>query len=354
MNHWGFEPDFENLKTVLKGGRGYRVPNAELVIDREIKEALLGRSVESVADEVEFRYQAGYDYVWLSVGMIDPAGTVNKEFVADSDDRHVAGKDTRVWAEEHGGIIGEEKDLESLSWPDPQALDYSPFEQAAAALKPGMKVIAVLGKIFTAAWELLGFTRFCELVYTHPGFIDTLIERIGMIQVEVCRRLVEREEVGAFWIPDDVAFRSGTMMAPQWLSSRIFPHYRRMAGICRQADKPIIYHSDGDLSSMIDTIVETGFDALHPIEPESMDIYALRGRIGKRLCLVGNICVNTLSIGSREEIRALVGDRIERLGHEGAYCVGSSNSVPNYVPFESYKLMLQTSAELGHCPAAPR
>jgi uroporphyrinogen decarboxylase len=161
---------------------------------------------------------------------------------------------------------------------------------------------------------------------------------------------VGREEVGAFWIPDDIAFRSGTLLAPRWFAERIFPYYRRMAQGCRQADKPIIYHSDGDLSAMIDTIRQTGFHALHPIEPESMDIYALRRQVGKKLCLVGNICVNTLSIGSPEQIRALVKDRIERLGHGGAYCVGSSNSVPNYVPVGNYRLMLETSAEFAPCP----
>ncbi|UCF97069.1 MAG: hypothetical protein JSV89_18130 [Spirochaetaceae bacterium] len=350
MNRYGFEADFENLKTVLKGGRGHRVPNAELVIDREIKETFLGKSVESVADEIEFRYQAGYDYLWLSVGMIDPAGTVNKDFLPDDEHKHFAGKDARVWADEQGGIIEEERDLDALSWPDPDILDYSPFSEAAAHLRPGMKVIAVLGKIFTAAWELLGFARFCELVCTDPKFIDLLIERIGTIQVEVFMRLVTRPEVGAFWIPDDIAFRSGTLLAPQWLRTRIFPFYRQMAAASRQADKPIIYHSDGDLTTMIDTILETGFHALHPIEPESMDIYALRKRVGKRICLVGNICVNTLSIGSPEEIRTLVRERIESLGYDGAYCVGSSNSVPNYVPFENYRLMLETSAEFSRCP----
>jgi len=350
MNRYGFEPDFENLEAVLKGGRGYRVPIAELVIDGEIKESFLGRSVETVAEEIEFRYQAGYDYIWLSVGMIDPAGTVNKDFLPDGEDKHFAGKDARVWADEQAGVIRQEKDLDALSWPDPETLDYSPFSEAAAALKPGMKVIAVLGKIFTAAWELMGFARFCELVYTQPKLIDALIERIGTVQVGVFERLVQREEVGAFWIPDDIAFRSGTLMAPQWFTERIFPYYRRMAEGCRQADKPIIYHSDGDLSSMIETILKTGFHALHPIEPESMDIYALRKKVEKRLCLVGNVCVNTLAIGSREEIIALVRDRIEHLGYDGAYCVGSSNSVPNYVPAENYRLMLETSSRLGCCP----
>ena len=101
---------------------------------------------------------------------------------------------------------------------------------------------------------------------------------------------------------------------------------------------------------MIETIIDTGFNALHPIEPESMDIYDLRGRVGKRLCLLGNIRVHTLSTASPGVVRELVSDRILNLGREGAYCVGSSNSIPNYVPLANYKAMLATSAELAANP----
>jgi len=36
MDWPAFEPDFENLVHVLRGGVGWRVPTAELVIDTEL------------------------------------------------------------------------------------------------------------------------------------------------------------------------------------------------------------------------------------------------------------------------------------------------------------------------------
>ncbi len=347
MNAFGFEPDFDNLKVTLIGRTGYRVPNMELVIDQEIKDGFLGRPVVTLEDEIEFRYQAGYDYAWVSVGMIDPAGTVNKELVKDDDDRHVKGKDKRIWAEEHIGLIKNEQDLESYSWPDPEKLDYSPFVEAKKYLKPGMKIIAVLGKLFTAAWQLMGLENFCMMMYDNPQLIDALVGRIGNIQIKALEKIIRMETVGAVWLADDIAYRTGTMMSIPWLKEKLFPFYRQMADICRAADKPIIYHSDGNLMEMLDTIIETGFDALHPIESESMDIYEVRKKVQKKLCLVGNICVHSLATETPEEIKELVKDRIINLGHQGAYCVGSSNSVPNWVPLENYKAMLAASAEFG-------
>lgn len=347
MNRYGFEPDFENLKNVLLGGRGHRVPNIELVIDQEVKDGFLGRPVSTIEDEVEFRYQAGYDYIWISIGMIDPAGTVNREHVQEADGRHFEGADRRVWADEHVGAIRTAADVEAYPWPDAGKLDFSPFAEAEHHLKPGMRAIAVLGKIFTAAWQLTGFERFCELLYDDPALVEKLVRTIGEIQVAVCERVVGMDAVGVVWAPDDIAYGSGTMLPPQWFKENVFPFYRRMGRMCRNAGKPFIYHSDGDLAEMIDEIIDTGFNALHPIEPESMDIYDLRKRVGTRLCLLGNIRVHTLSVGTPEDVRELTADRIVNIGRQGAYCVGSSNSVPNYVPLANYKAMLETSGELA-------
>jgi len=350
MNHYGFEPDFENLRTTLTGGRGHRVPNIELVVDREIKEGFLGRPVTTLADEIEFRYQAGYDYAWVTVGMVDPAGTVNTQYVRDSAEKHFEGQDRRVWADEHEGAISTRADMDNYPWPDPAELDFSPFIEARDLLPAGMKLIAILGKVFTAAWQLVGFERFCELTYDDPEMVGDLVGRIGQLQVEVARRVAAFDTVGALWAPDDIAYRSGPMLPPQWFIDHVFPHYGQIGEICRNADKPFIYHSDGDLDQMLDSIIDAGFVALHPVEPESMDIYALRERVGTRLCLLGNIRVHTLATSTPDEVRDLVRDRILRLGHEGAYCVGSSNSVPNYVPLENYKAMLQASADYGVIP----
>jgi hypothetical protein len=42
--------------------------------DVEVKEAFLGRSIETLDDEVAFWYRAGYDYVCLPMGVSRPVG----------------------------------------------------------------------------------------------------------------------------------------------------------------------------------------------------------------------------------------------------------------------------------------
>jgi uroporphyrinogen decarboxylase len=64
----------------------------------------------------------------------------------------------------------------------------------------------------------------------------------------------------------------------------------------------------------MDRILDCGVNALHPIEPKSMDIKEVKERYGNKLCLMGNVDVDLLSRGTPEEIRNYVRKNIEEVG----------------------------------------
>jgi uroporphyrinogen decarboxylase len=98
----------------------------------------------------------------------------------------------------------------------------------------------------------------------------------------------------------------------------------------------------------MDDLIEIGVNALHPIEPKAMDIAEVKRRVGRKLCLIGNIDLGyTLTRGTPEEVRAEVRERIRTCAPGGGYCVGSSNTVTNYVPLANYKAMIEASREFG-------
>ena len=53
-----------------------------------------------------------------------------------------------------------------------------------------------------------------------------------------------------------------------------------------------------------------------------------------------NVDVDLLSRGSEDEVRNKVRENIETAGYNGGYCVGSGNSVPEYVNYNNYLAML--------------
>jgi uroporphyrinogen decarboxylase len=64
------------------------------------------------------------------------------------------------------------------------------------------------------------------------------------------------------------------------------------------------------------------------------------------LCLIGNIDVDLLTRGTVDEIRKNVVKNIEEVGKDGGYCVGSGNSIPEYVKLENYIAMIETVKEI--------
>ena len=343
------EPDFERLRRVLMlEGEPDRVPNAELHVDWQIKQAFLGRPIETVQDDVDFWYRAGYDYIYLRA---------NYEYrmVGDGhrdEDRTYSG-DMQVskWSGEEESLISSWEEYEAYPWPDPDTIDYSNLEACARALYPGMKIISGVGGIFTRVWRIMGFDPFCYALVDQPDLVAELFRRVGETQVEVFRRIVEMDQIGAMWYGDDLAYYSGTMVHPRVLRKHLFPYMEQMGAICREVDMPFVLHSDGNLWAVLPDLLACGLNALHPVEPKAMDSRELKSRYGDRLSLLGNVEIGeTLTLGTPADVEAEVRDRIRTLAPGGGYAVGSSNTVAHYVRMENFQAMIQATREYGRYP----
>ncbi|NIR12734.1 MAG: nucleoside 2-deoxyribosyltransferase, partial [Desulfobacterales bacterium] len=81
---------------------------------------------------------------------------------------------------------------------------------------------------------------------------------------------------------------------------------------------------------ILEDLLAMGITGIHPIDPNCMDIRAFKRDYGHRVCVLGNVNVNTLCMGTPEEAYAEVRDLIGDLGPGYGYIVSSGNSVPDY------------------------
>lgn len=359
-------PDFANFtRAVLCQGEPKRVPQFDGTVAEDIKTRFLGRPIAGLADEVAFMVTAGYDYVPLTIGMrqtmrgerqgimgakqVDT--TVLKAHRAQYDPR---GDDTttRMWAEEGSGLVRDEASLDRFDWPDPdRSFSYGTLDELSRLLPDGAKAIVNVGYVFTAPWMLMGLTDFCMAVARQDPLVPRLIDRVGAIQHRVVENLVDYECVGAVRMPDDLAHTGGTMVRPDFFRKHVFPWHERIGRLVRSKGLPYLFHSDGRLYEVLDDLVACGYHALHPCEPASTDIDQLKRKYGGRLCLMGNINLDsTLCLGTPEEVREEVKLRIRTVAPGGGYCCGASNSVPEYVPYENYLAMVEAIREYGEYP----
>ncbi|HCA78751.1 MAG TPA: nucleoside 2-deoxyribosyltransferase [Bacteroidetes bacterium] len=337
-------PDFRQFETTIRRGKGTHVPQIELGVHPRIKERFLGRPIVSLEDDVAFWLKAGYDYVKLQPGADFNPGKIgidqNLTFNED-------GTLFRKWATENSGVITSREDLENYQFPSPQDFDYSRFERIRSVLPGRMGVIGQYGDIFTMTWEMMGFESFSLALFENPELVTDLNESIGRLVMPMFEYFALSDAVDVLWYTDDIAFTEGLLVSPDTLRTYFFPWLRKIGDLARKSRKPLLYHTDGILWDVFDEIIDCGVDAIHPIEPKAMDIVDVKKRYGDKLCLLGNVDVDILARGTKEQIRSIVKENIEKVGYNGGYCVGSGNSIPEYVPYDNYLTLLEASREFG-------
>jgi uroporphyrinogen decarboxylase len=350
---------WEHLRLVLQcEGEPPWVPYFEGTIHNVHKARVLGRPPRTVADELAFRQRVGHPFVPIDITLsaTDEVKAALRETEVEVGDLLTSEEGTgpgaqRRWAEGTKGVILSEADLEAFPWPDPDACDYSVLDEAAAMLPDGFTIALRVGKVFNLGWWLMGFEGFSYALADNPGLVERIYQKIGNFQKRVVERSVAHPAVGMVWHADDMAYRTGLMVSPRLLRQHVFPFYREMNDICWANDTLPVFHSDGDMNSLIDDIVAAGFCAFNPVEPLAMDIRALKKRVQGKLALIGNVDLSyTLTRGTPAEVEAEVRDLIRDLAPGGGYVLSSANSIPDYVPWENFLAMRSAWLRYGRYP----
>ena len=372
-------PDCKRLRQVLlREGEPDRVPLWEVIVDGTHKARLLGRAVRTYPDDFAFWAAAGYDHAPISAGfryLVRPTDPLLPGTRSERDMVSVRGIDSeklatskraeyafdrsfteRDWAPVGAeGLITSMAEFRSFPWPRASDFPYEPFEIAARDLPAGLCVSVHLGWNFTGAWWLAGMQRFLIGLHEQPDFVAALVRRISELQHDCLLRLLRehRAVIGVVTLLDDLAHSGGLLVSPDFLRQHVFPWYRETCTACHRAEIPVVLHSDGNLDEVMPDIVACGFDALHPIEPQAMDIRAVKRDYGDRLCVLGNIdLAYPLGLGGPEDVRAAVRALIEDCAQGGGLGVGSGNTVPEYVPYRNWTALREATLEFGRYPIA--
>ncbi|MCF7853802.1 MAG: uroporphyrinogen decarboxylase family protein [Candidatus Pacebacteria bacterium] len=154
------------------------------------------------------------------------------------------------------------------------------------------------------------------------------------------------EDIGfdVIWAFDDVAFNSGPVFSPAFYREHILPKERAVAATF---SKPLITHSDGNMTPLLDDWLTLGQKAIHPIQPDVMDIGEVKRCYGDRFCLVGNIFMDDLVHKTPEAIDAQVNERIETVGRGGGYILSSSNSLTDDMKPENVLAIREAIGKYG-------
>jgi hypothetical protein len=177
----------------------------------------------------------------------------------------------------------------------------------------------------------MGTEAFSIALFEDRSLVEEILDRYVEWAIVVARRVCAMG-FDAYVTTDDMAFKTTTFFSPKVFRELVLPRYRRL----REAvTLPWIIHSDGNMLPFMDDLVSLGIAGFHPNEKGAQDPRLTKRRYGDRICVLGNVDLNILGLGTPEEVDQEVFELIRDVGPGGGYIVTSGNSLAGYVKPEN-------------------
>ena len=188
----------------------------------------------------------------------------------------------------------------------------------------------------------------------HPKMVHELIDICLSHDLRAAQRMI-KAGVEVIVLADDYADKNSPMMSPKHFREFLLPGLKRAVKNAHEAGAYVVKHTDGNIMSILEMIIESGIDGINPLEPPAgMDIAYVKEHYGDQIAILGNIdCGELLSDSPQEEVRRVTRETIQAAAPGGGYCLSSSNSIHSSVRPENYLAMVETLREYGEYPTTP-
>jgi uroporphyrinogen decarboxylase len=145
----------------------------------------------------------------------------------------------------------------------------------------------------------------------------------------------------------DYAYNQGPFFSPATFRKYVSPFAKRCVEAVHKGGAFAVQHSDGNLTLLMDQMLEWGLDGLQSIDPMAgMDIAEVRVRVGRKWCLFGNVNCAYLQHGTPQQIEESARYCLTHGPLDGTgYVYTSSNCIFEGLPPENYRAMLAVREE---------
>ena len=192
-----------------------------------------------------------------------------------------------------------------------------PMMDFAVALRDNLKLIDTMMDIFIE-WNL------------------TVLEKIQTLGIDFIATY------------NDMAWKEGPLVSPQMFREVFLP---KMKIVADAINLPWAFHSDGNLTIVMEDLLSLGMNCVNPFEPPAMDLKVAKEKWGDRICLWGNIdLVQTLPYGTVEDVEAEVKQRIQEAAPGGGYICATANSITDWCKVENIFAMTAAVKKYGTYP----
>ncbi len=223
-------------------------------------------------------------------------------------------------------------ELEHYPWPnfnDPRCTA-GLAERVQTAKQDGYTVVGQMSQtILEAAYVMRGVEQLMADFYERPDYVRRLFAKLAERRVIEARTLAAAG-VDVLRIGDDIATQEALMVSPSMYREMIKPHHAAVITAARRVnpDIHVMYHSDGNLTELLQDLIGIGVTAINPAQPECMDLVQLKREFGRDLTFWGCMPVQSLfEDGSEEDVVAYLRHLMHGVAGRGGLVVQFVNTL---------------------------
>ena len=177
------------------------------------------------------------------------------------------------------------------------------------------------GHTFLQLCDLRGYENIlCDMMDEEP-LLDELIDELCEFNLELVKRFVDNG-CSSLSYPEDLGMQVGPMLSPDMFRKYIKPSYTKIMKPARDAGIPIHMHSDGDIRSLVDDIVDSGVEVIN-LQDLVNGIDWIANKFRGKVCVELDIDRQKITpYGTPEQIDALIREEVSKIGtKEGGLCM---------------------------------
>ncbi len=200
-------------------------------------------------------------------------------------------------------------------------------------------------------WERAAFMRGMENILLdvalNPKFVEELLRSLTDYVLQTMQILFEKCEFDGIAVSDDYGIQESLVMSPTDWRRLIKPCMTEVYSLAHKHGRSVLHHSCGNNYPIIADFVDIGLDILHPIQPETMDIFRLKREFGRHLSFCGGISTQELlPYGSVDQVRAEVKRLKEQMGKGGGYILAPGITIQADVPLDNVIALIEESRKV--------
>ena len=345
----------ERILTVLEGNIPDCVPILTFGIDPIFVEKMAAGNLQKTFEILGLDVYPIYSQNWCQGIPLGAGAKMNIPQEMQTSGGTYAGWDGidefgRVWKKGSyvGGVIKTAEDIQKYVPPLQLEKRSNPAKTRQFRAANADKAFALTTHTgpFGLTMESIGFEEFLYMFIDDRKLIETLLWERTQWFAEIA---AYGAELGADFIlmGDDAAFKGSTFISPQDFETLMVPCYTH---IVQKAGVPVIWHTDGYVTPLLDTAVKAGIAGIHSLEPTAgVDMAAVKKDYGEKLILVGNVdCGEILCRSDLEKVRAEVHRCMQQAKEGGRYILSDSNAIHSGCHPDAVMEMFRYAREIGN------